>query len=105
MPPGMEADSLSQASSSQPTPSSASKPKSAEEKAPPIEEIAADEPMEVDSEAEAKSEAEKLKAEGNVAYKARKFDEASAAYSKAWEVWPKDVAFLTNLSGTCSRVL
>jgi tetratricopeptide (TPR) repeat protein len=56
--------------------------------------------MEVDdSDAQAKKEAEAVKAQGNTAYKARKFEEAIGHYSKAWELYPKDVAFLTNLSG------
>lgn len=60
-----------------------------------------DEPMEVDdnSDAKLKKDAEELKAQGNTAYKAKKFDEAVSLYEKAWDTWPKDVAFLTNLSG------
>ncbi|WVR07290.1 hypothetical protein IAU60_004331 [Kwoniella sp. DSM 27419] len=85
-----------EASSSKPTPAPApqAQPKAKEE---PKEE-----PMEVeeeqDSDAAAKKEAEELKAKGNATYKARKFDEAIELYSKAWEVYPKDVTFLTNLS-------
>ena len=55
--------------------------------------------VEDDSEAKAKKEAEDLKAKGNAAYKAKNFDEAVTLYQKAWDVWPKDMAFLTNLSG------
>lgn len=60
--------------------------------------------MEVDDpDAQTKKEAEAAKAQGNVAYKARRFDEAIEHYSKAWELYPKDVTFLTNLSGERSR--
>lgn len=87
--PGSEAESSSKpkAESSKPTPA----PKKPEPK---------EEPMEVDDEdAKAKKEAEAVKAQGNAAYKARKFEEAIEHYNKAWELYPKDVAFLTNLSG------
>jgi stress-induced-phosphoprotein 1 len=52
-----------------------------------------------DDDAVAKKQSEELKQQGNVAYKARKFDEAIEAYQKAWDTWPKDVTYLTNLSG------
>jgi stress-induced-phosphoprotein 1 len=79
MPPGFNAPSEPEPSSSKPTPA----PKSS----------AAPEP-----------EAEKFKAEGNVAYKARKFEEAIGLYEKAWDLYPKDVTFLTNLSGEWCRL-
>lgn len=59
--------------------------------------------MEVDSDADAKKEADELKAKGNTAYKARKFEEAVELYGKAWDTYPKDVTFLTNLSGALIR--
>eukprot|EP00882_Tetradesmus_deserticola_P003191 GHRQ01003382.1.p1 GENE.GHRQ01003382.1~~GHRQ01003382.1.p1 ORF type:complete len:345 (+),score=190.36 GHRQ01003382.1:139-1173(+) len=43
-----------------------------------------------------KKEALALKAQGNELYKARKFDEAIEAYSKALELYDGDVSFLTN---------
>jgi stress-induced-phosphoprotein 1 len=56
--------------------------------------------MEVDDEeAQAKAVAIEEKTKGNTAYKARQFEEAIAHYTKAWDTWPKDVTFLTNLSG------
>lgn len=43
------------------------------------------------------------KTRGNDLYKARKFDEAIEEYSKALELYDKDVSFLTNRSGlSCS---
>jgi stress-induced-phosphoprotein 1 len=46
-----------------------------------------------------KAEAEAQKKTGSDAYRRRDFAEAAAAFSKAWEIWPKDITFLTNLSG------
>lgn len=64
-----------------------------------------EEPEEEDEDAiaekKAKAEALAEKAKGNDAYKNRKFDVAIAAFEKAWDLWPKDVTFLTNLSGAC----
>ena len=51
-----------------------------------------------------KAEAEAQKAAGSDAYRKRDFATAAAAYEKAWEIWPKDVTFLTNLSGAYSEV-
>lgn len=48
-------------------------------------------------EAAAKKEAEAAKKAGNEAYKKRDFEEAAKNFGKAWDVWPKDVTFLTNL--------
>ena len=96
MPPGFKQDSQSE--SPAPT-SSASASKPTEKKAEPREEPK-EEPMDVDDpDVQAKKEAEAIKAQGTVAYKARKFEEAIEHYSKAWELYPKDVTFLTNLSG------
>lgn len=55
------------------------------------------EPMEVDEESSAKEEAEKVKAEGNKAYKSRKFDEAIELYNKAYELH-NDITYLNNRS-------
>ncbi|CAK9441784.1 uncharacterized protein LODBEIA_P56520 [Lodderomyces beijingensis] len=49
----------------------------------------------VSASAAAKEEADKAKAEGNTLYKQRKFDEAIAAYDKAWELH-KDITYLNN---------
>lgn len=110
MPPGFTPMPSSEQPKSETPSASSSKPAPATQTAPtptpaPKQEEAsvveeqADEPMEVDSGADAKKEAEDAKAKGNAAYKARKFDEAIEYYSKAWELYPKDVTFLTNLSG------
>ncbi len=46
-----------------------------------------------------KSEADVQKKIGSEAYRQRDFNTAEAAFSKAWELWPKDLTYLTNLSG------
>jgi stress-induced-phosphoprotein 1 len=53
-------------------------------------------------EAAAKKEAEEAKKAGSDAYKKRNFEEAAKNFEKAWDIWPKDVTFLTNLGGMCS---
>jgi hypothetical protein len=72
---------------------------------PPAEDVKMEEPEGEDEDAiaekKAKEEALAEKAKGNDAYKKRKFDVAIAAFEKAWDLWPKDVTFLTNLSGAC----
>ncbi|KAL5487901.1 STI1 [Sanghuangporus weigelae] len=42
--------------------------------------------------------AEEQKKIGSDAYRKRDFETAVAAFQKAWDTWPKDVTFLTNLS-------
>jgi tetratricopeptide (TPR) repeat protein len=64
---------------------------------PPTEDVEMAE--EDEEEAKLKKEAEALKKAGTEAYKKRDFDEAIKSYEKAWELWPKDVTFLTNLGG------
>ncbi|KAI6105404.1 chaperone [Pisolithus sp. B1] len=49
-------------------------------------------------EAKAKAEALQLKAKGSAFYKERKLDEAAECFSEAWELYPKDITFLTNLA-------
>ena len=90
----------SSSSAPEPTPAPAPKAEEPKKQPAPVPEPEA-EPMEVeeDEEAKAKKEAEEFKAQGNTSYKARKFDEANEFYSKAWDLYPKDVTFLTNLSG------
>ena len=47
----------------------------------------------------AKKEAEAEKKLGADAYKTRDFDNAIAHFQKAWDIYPKDITFLTNLAG------
>lgn len=51
---------------------------------------------------EEKTKAMAAKARGAEAYKQREFDAAIQAFNEAWETWPKDVTFLTNLAGEFS---
>lgn len=56
-----------------------------------------------DDERKAKTEAEKAKKLGSEAYKKREFAEAATHFQKAWDLWPKDITYLTNLGGLCSH--
>lgn len=95
LPPGVSSSSIPRSSPSRPTPStSTSKPTSTP--APPPEDV---EMEDEDEDAKAKKEAETTKKAGSEAYKKRDFDEAARLFSKAWDVWPKDITFLTNLGG------
>ncbi|PPQ77454.1 hypothetical protein CVT24_009914 [Panaeolus cyanescens] len=92
LPEGFRADSS--ASTSTPPPQSTPKPPAPPAAAAEPE----DEPMEEDiEEAKAKKEAEAAKAAGAAAYKTRNFDEAIKQFQAAWDLWPKDITFLTNL--------
>lgn len=57
------------------------------------------EPAEEDEDAKAKKEAEQQKQLGGAAYKKRDLEAAEQHFSKAWEVWSKDITYLTNLGG------
>mgnify|MGYP002718930195 CR=1 FL=1 len=58
----------------------------------------------VEPDAEEKQKAVAAKARGAEAYKQRDFETAVKAFEEAWETWPKDVTFLTNLAGTFGMV-
>lgn len=73
-------------SSSKPTPTPAPAPESESDEEP-------------DEEAQAKADALKEKDLGNAAYKKRDFAAAETHFTKAWDLWPKDITFLTNLAG------
>lgn len=96
LPPGVKEEDVR--SESQPAASSSSSP-------PPKPAASAPQPQEDedvemdDEEAKAKKEAQEEKAAGAAAYKARDLSKAEQHFSKAWEVWPQDVTYLTNLSG------
>jgi len=85
-------------SNSQTPPASAPRPPPAP--APQDTEMAEPEegPEEEDEEQKAKVEALKQKELGTKAYKARDFATAAEHFSKAWDAWPKDITFLTNLA-------
>ncbi|PPQ66295.1 hypothetical protein CVT26_010979 [Gymnopilus dilepis] len=80
------------ASSPPPQASSSSKPS---QPAPPAQEDV--EMEEDDEEAQAKKKALSYKDAGAAAYKKRDFSEAVKNFDLAWETWPKDISFLSNL--------
>ncbi|KAG8952056.1 Hsp90 cochaperone [Tulasnella sp. 419] len=101
LPPGLQTET--------PNPAGASSSSSPKKSAPPpakkpepakAEDTEMAEPEEEDDDDDAKlrKQAEELKKKGGEAYKKREFDAAKEAYEKAWEIWPKDVTFLTNLA-------
>ena len=67
--------------------------------APDVKMAEPEEKEEPDEDAQAKAAALKEKALGNAAYKKREFADAEVHFEKAWDLWPKDVTFLTNLAG------
>ncbi|KAF9569448.1 TPR-like protein [Agrocybe pediades] len=76
-------------------PASSSKPSQPTPPPPAQEDV---EMEEVDEEeAKAKKDAEAAKAAGSAAYKKRDFAEAIKNFQLAWDTWPKDLTFLTNL--------
>ena len=89
LPPGVtKADVPSSSPPTSPKPSaSSSKPAPAPEP----------EDVEMEDEDPEKKDAEAAKKAGSEAYKRRDFAEAAKNFEKAWEIWPKDVTFLTNL--------
>jgi stress-induced-phosphoprotein 1 len=79
---------------SSPPQTSSSKPRQAAPPAPVEEDVE----MEEDSEeAQAKTNAVAAKEAGSAAYKKRNFEEAVKQFQLAWDTWPHDLAFLTNL--------
>ncbi|THH21046.1 hypothetical protein EW146_g427 [Bondarzewia mesenterica] len=97
LPPGMSQSPPPSASSpTQPTPPPPQPAASTSSAAPDVEMKDA-EPAEDDEEEQAKKEAEAEKKLGAAAYKKRDFEDAAKHFSKAWDIWPKDITFLTNL--------
>lgn len=76
-----------------PTPSTSKTPAPAPAPEPEDVEMAEED----DDEAKAKAEALAAKAQGAEHYKAQRFTEAAECFSKAWDLWPKDITFLGNL--------
>ena len=95
LPPGLMKDNASAPAAS----SSSSKPSQPSQPAADVK-MADPEPEEDDEEAVAKKAALAEKAKGNESYKKREFDASIESFKKAWELWPKDITFLTNLAGT-----
>ena len=95
LPPGMQ-----QAEPSSPTSPPPPQPSASSSTPKPATPPPAEEDVEMDDEdAKAKKESEAEKQAGAAAYKARDFPKAAEHFSKAWDLWPKDITFLTNLGG------
>lgn len=101
VPPGVPGSAPSPPSSpplsAKPTPSASSSSKVHEPKDVKMAEPEEAEPDDEDAIAKKAAEAEKKL--GAEAYKKRDFTTAITHFSKAWETWPKDTAYLTNLAG------
>jgi hypothetical protein len=97
MPPGFNASTSpsSPPPRSQPAPST-SPPQASSSKTDDDVEMKGEPENEVDVE---KKEAEAEKKLGSEAYKKHQLDDAEKHFSRAWEIWPKDITFLTNLGG------
>ncbi|KAI0637715.1 putative stress-induced protein STI1 [Trametes polyzona] len=92
LPPGYE---RAQAAPAQETPAASSSSSQPKQEEPVKEDVEMAEP---DEDAEVRKEAEGEKKKGADAYKNRDFDTAIAHFQKAWDVYPKDITFLTNLA-------
>ena len=103
MPQGFEPSSPIPPTPSAPTSKPAPSPTPASSEPHNSSDVAMAEPEE-DEDAKDKAEALKEKQLGNDAYKKRNFDEAEKHFAAAWDKWPKDITFLTNLAGECLLV-
>lgn len=110
LPPGVSPTSPPTSPQSQSKPTFAQRASSSSSKTPPPAAKVEEEDVEMDdaddeeaqakkAEAQAKKAAEAEKKLGAEAYKTREFEAAATHFSKAWELWPKDITFLTNLGG------
>lgn len=103
LPPGVKEEEAAYVSQSSPSPPPAPSASTSKPTPKPATPKPADEDVEMDDEdAKAKKESELEKQTGAAAYKARDFPKAAEHFAKAWEVWPKDVTYLTNLGGELS---
>ena len=108
LPPGVVPGKTSQPTS--PPPKKTPTPEASSSKPTPPEPARVEEDVEMkededEEEVKARKEAEAEKKLGAEAYKKRDFEVAITHFSKAWDIWPKDITFLTNLGGTRSTWL
>jgi hypothetical protein len=105
LPPGFEKatppPSFSNSPPPAPKPSTSSAPPPSSSK-PKVEEVV-EEDVEMededDEDKKAQKEADAEKKLGSEAYKKRDFATAAKHFEKAWDLWPKDITFLSNLGG------
>ena len=106
LPPGVVPGTIPDPPLSPPQKSPTPQPSSSKAPPPPepakVEEDVEMQEDEDDEDVRARKEAEAEKKQGTEAYKKRDFEEAATHFSKAWDLWPKDITFLTNLGGTKS---
>jgi len=104
LPPGLKRADAEASTPTSPPPQSAASSSSAPKSPPPppaaakVEEDVEMADAEDDEVAKAKKEAEAEKKLGADAYKARKFEDAATHFQKAWDIYPQDITFLTNLA-------
>ncbi|KAF8974706.1 activator of Hsp70 and Hsp90 chaperone [Flammula alnicola] len=79
------------------SPPQASSSKPSQETVPPAPAQEDVEMEDDDEEAQAKKAAEAAKQAGSAAYKKRDFEEAVKQFQLAWDTWPQDLTYLTNL--------
>jgi stress-induced-phosphoprotein 1 len=102
LPPGVSKSSMDSPPSSPPPKPAASTSRPTPAPAPAAEPEDVEMTEEDQEEVVAKKEAEAAKKAGSEAYKKRDFEEATKNFEKAWDLWPKDITFLTNLGGMSS---
>lgn len=107
VPPGVPKSATSPPSSPPPSanPTSSRASASSSKVHEPEDVTMAEEVQEEDEDAIVKKEAEAEKKLGADAYKKRDFATAITHFTKAWDTWPKDIAFLTNLAGEAVLIL
>ncbi|KAI0313442.1 chaperone [Amylostereum chailletii] len=99
MPPGVNSSASSSFSPPPaPKPTSPPPPKPSTSTSEPKDVEMKEEPAEDDEDTKARKEAEAEKKLGAEAYKKRDLPTAETHFARAWEVWPKDITFLTNLA-------
>lgn len=97
-PPKARTPQTPAASTSKTPPAPAPAPASAPAPAPESEDVEmTDEDAE---EAKAKADALAAKAQATEHYKAQRFSDAAEYFKKAWDLWPKDITFLSNLGAS-----
>jgi stress-induced-phosphoprotein 1 len=100
LPPGVPGSAASPPPS--PPPSAKPAPAASSSKVREPEDVKmaeAEEAEDEDEDAAAKKAAEAEKKLGAEAYKKRDLTAAVTHFSKAWDTWPKDITYLTNLAG------
>lgn len=99
LPPGLKKEDIKTPTSPPPAPKPMPTPPASSSKPTPPAKVEEDVVMEGYEEAQARKAAEAEKKLGAEAYKKKEFKSAAAHFRKAWDLWPNDITFLTNLGG------